>query len=284
MGHRAVVALAAGVLGASGCSSSMHARPRVDPILYSEPAANAITFWGHACSYIDVGGFGIVTDPVFAPTWAVLRHRMLPIPPPEAYDQTRIVLISHAHEDHLDPKALARFSSRTVILAPAPAVRFLLKRGIRARVMRPGGEYSFPGGTIIAVAAHHPGGRYAVMKARGDGRALGYVIRTPSATLYYSGDTNYFDGFAAVGATYRPDIVLLNVNRHLHSRDALSAIADLGDPTVIPTHYGAYSGPSARLASRWRGELVRALGPLVVPLEVGESMPLSQARRRSGGT
>lgn len=255
----------------TGCSASSHPRPTTDPVLYREPPPNAITFWGHACAYIDIGGFGIVTDPVFAGTWAIVRHRLIPIPPPEAYDQTQVVLISHAHQDHLDPKTLARFSPWTVILAPAPAAKYLAKRGILAHVMKPGDEYRFPHGSIIAVAARHPGGRKS-LKARSDGRALGYVIRTENVTIYYSGDTEYFPGFAAIGTMYRPDIALLNVNRHLHSQDAQLAVADLGASIVIPAHYGAYSGPSARLAQRWRAELVAALGPSVVPLEVGESL------------
>ena len=268
---RVFLALMVVIAFASGCIPAIHTRPRVDPVLYSEPSTNAITFWGHACAYIDVGGFGIVTDPAFTGTWAIVRHRLIPIPPPEAYDQTRLILISHAHQDHLDPKALARFSPAAVILAPAPAAKYLLRRGIRAHVMVPGDEYRIPGGSVIAVAALHPGGRYAV-KARADGRALGYVIRTSKTTIYYSGDTNYFSGFSAIGRNYRPDIALLNVNRHLHSSDALSAIADLGAPVVIPAHFGAYSGPSARLATRWRAELVRALGSTIVSLQVGERL------------
>ena len=266
-----LLALMVVIACASGCAPTIHARPRVDSLLYSEPSTNAITFWGHACAYIDVGGFGIVTDPAFMNRWVILRHRLIPVPPPEAYDQAQVVLISHAHQDHLDPKTLARFSPGTVILAPAPAAKYLSRRGIRAHVMVPGSEYPIPGGSIIAVAALHPGGRNAI-KARADGRALGYVIRTAKTTIYYSGDTEYFSGFTAVGAKYRPDIVLLNVNRHLHSSDALLAIADLRAPIVIPSHYGAYSGPSVRLEPRWRRELIQALGATIVPLEVGESM------------
>jgi len=257
----------------AGCAPGVHTRSHADPMLYTEPSANAITFWGHACVYIDMGGFGIVTDPAFMDRWAVLRRRLIPVPPSEAYDQTRLILISHAHQDHLDPKALARFAPGTVILAPSPAARYLHHRGIRALVMVPGSQYPIPGGSVTAVAACHPGGRYAV-KAKADGRALGYVIRTKSATIYYSGDTKYFSGFSAIGREYRPDVVILNVNRHLHSSDALSAIADLGAPIVIPAHYGAYSGPSARLAKRWRNELVLELGSTIVPLEVGERMRL----------
>jgi L-ascorbate metabolism protein UlaG (beta-lactamase superfamily) len=271
MTQRGLLVLLVLVSSADGCASTTHTRPRIDRALYPEPKANAITFWGHACAYIDLEGFGIATDPVFMGRWAVLRHRLIPVPPPEAYDQTRVVLISHAHHDHLDAPSLARFSPSTVILAPAPAVAYLARHGIRAQVMRPGSEYAIPGGSIIAVTAFHPGGRLS-FKSQADGRALGYVIRTRKTTLYYSGDTKYFGGFEVIGTEYRPDIALLNVNRHLHSKDALLAIADLGAPIVIPSHYGAYSGPGFRLGARWRGELVQALGSAVVPLEVGEAM------------
>ncbi|HEY6571789.1 MAG TPA: MBL fold metallo-hydrolase [Candidatus Eisenbacteria bacterium] len=241
---------------------------------YSEPERDAITFWGHACAYIDVSGIGIVTDPVFVDRYAAIRRRLIPPPPPEAYDQTRIVLISHAHHDHLNAATLRRFPANSVILAPAPAARYLARRGIRAHVMRPGDKYEIPGGFIVAVQAHHPGGRHS-LKARADGQAVGYIIRTALSTIYYSGDTEYFPGFAEIGDRYDPDIALININAHLQSPDAIQAVADLGMPIVLPIHHGAYDGKSVRHGPRWRGELARALGPTVIPIEVGESYPLS---------
>src|SRR5690349_13066814 len=169
----------------SGCAALGPGAQGTDPLLYPEPPFNAITFWGHACVYIDVGGFGIVTDPVFARRYAVIRRRVIPAPPPESYDQAGLILISHAHHDHLDPSTLARFPKGAVVLAPAPAAAYLRRHGIAARVMRPGSQFQIPGGVVIAVAALHPGGRHS-LKARSDGRALGYVIETSSSTIYYS--------------------------------------------------------------------------------------------------
>src|SRR5437867_975913 len=83
MTHGALLALMVLIACTSGCASSIHQRPHVDGVLYPEPSANAITFWGHACAYIDVGGFGIVTDPVFMQRWVVVRHRLIPIPLPK---------------------------------------------------------------------------------------------------------------------------------------------------------------------------------------------------------
>lgn len=249
-------------------------------MISAEPERNAITFWGHACAYIDVAGVGIVTDPVFTNHYATIRRRLVPAPAPEAYDQTRVVLISHSHHDHLSAKTLERFPRDAVILAPAPAVRYLARRGIAARVMAPGDEFAIPGGSIVAVAAYHPGGRHS-LKARADGQALGYVIQTSEATIYYSGDTEYFDGLAAIGSRFDPDIALLNINAHLHSPEAIVAVSDLGMPIVLPIHYGAYNGKSVRLGPYWRAELARAIGPTVVPIEVGESFPILPEARQA---
>ena len=140
--------------------------------------------------------------------------------------------------------------------------------------MRPGDEYVFSRGTVIAVAAHHPGGRNS-LKARHDGRALGYVIRTPQRTIYYSGDTEYFEGFADVRRQHAPDIAILNINAHLNSYEAVLAIGALGYPIVLPTHCGAYGGFNAHNNSGWRAELKRLMGDVLRLLEVGESLDLS---------
>jgi L-ascorbate metabolism protein UlaG (beta-lactamase superfamily) len=257
----------------TGCAPAVFLKYREDPVLYKEPPRNAITFWGHACSYIDIEGFGIVTDPVFETRYSVFHKRKIPSPPAQTFDQTSVVLISHAHLDHLHPETLARFASHTVVLCPAPSAKKARESGRWVMVMKPGDEFSFPGGTITAVLAHHPGGRSS-RKARADGGALGYVISTSRLTIYYSGDTDYFPGIAQIGERYRPDIAILNLNVHLKPQDALRAAEDLGMPVVIPTHTAAYDGPHAGRDFRYRGEFVKLMGPLAVPLRVGESLPL----------
>ncbi|HEU4724494.1 MAG TPA: MBL fold metallo-hydrolase [Candidatus Eisenbacteria bacterium] len=278
MDFRRLGACALLVVLATDCAGVSHLHQGPSSMYAPEPEPNAITFWGHACAYIDVGGVGIVTDPVFTDHYATIRRRLIPAPPASAYDQTDVVLISHAHHDHLNAATLRQFPADAVILAPAPAARYLRQRGIRARVMAPGDEFAIPGGSIVAVAAHHPGGRHS-LRARADGRAVGYVIRTPYATIYYSGDTEYFDGFADVGARFDPDIALMNINAHLHSPEAIVAVAELGMPVVIPIHHGAYNGKNFRHGPRWLGELEHALGPTVVPIDVGESYLLPAVAR-----
>jgi len=260
------------LLAATGCGASQLAA--ADPTLFPEPARNAVTFWGHACCYIDVDGFGVVTDPCFEES-VPLRRRKIGAPPRERYAAARVVVISHAHHDHLSPATLATFPPETVVLCSKPAAKHLEETGLAVRVLAPGEHYDYPGGRITAVAALHMGGRWGI-RGRADGRALGWVIETPYGTVYYSGDSNYFDGFAEVGNRYRPDIAILNISGHLRGADAVFAAFDTRATRIIPAHHGAYGWLffGAREEPHDADELERLLSPLLVTLEVGESLPL----------
>jgi len=253
---------------------------QVEPSTYPDPARNAITFWGHACSYIDVNGTGIVLDPVFE-TWLWQRHRFIGSPPDPALRDARVVLISHAHDDHTSPKSLARFPKDTVVLCPKPAAEFLAKEGIEAKAMAPGEQFTIGDVRIVAVPVFHPGTRNGLQRGA-DGRALGWVIETLEATIFYSGDSDYCSSFADVGWTYAPDIAILNVNGHLKPPDAARAAADVGAPVVIPSHWGAYSYWMVGGNRHPRGEkqLERLLGDRLHVLRVGQSFKLDAARAK----
>lgn len=259
-------------LGA-GCAGSSPGQPAIVSRLPVTPTTNAITFWGHSTCYIDIDGLGIVTDPVLSKGYSPLHRRKAPIPLPSSYHNAEIVLISHAHHDHLSKSTLRQFSDSVTILCPEPCAKIIRELGKCIVVMVPGDSYRIPDGQITAVAAHHPGGRNST-NAEPDGRALGFIIETDYGTIYYSGDTDYFEGISEVGLAYRPDLVLLNVNGHLPARDAFRAFRDLGSPRVIPIHAAGYGGPKARMNLRQHAEFAELLGPLASPLRVGESYPL----------
>lgn len=247
------------------------------PELFPTPPRDALTFWGHACVYIDIDGVGFVTDPVFERS-VYLRSRRSPVPPVSSYAGAQVVLISHTHDDHMSPETLRTFPERVVILCPQPSAKHLKDVGRTVQVMKPGDTFELGEVRITAVAAHHPGPRFGI-DAVADGRALGYIIETPLATIFYSGDTDYFSGFSNVGTTYRPDIAILNVNGHLASTDATRAAWATDAPIVIPTHWGGFKywlvGGNKR--PRDYETLSRVIGERLHVLEVGQSMPLGRA-------
>jgi L-ascorbate metabolism protein UlaG (beta-lactamase superfamily) len=142
-------------------------------------------------------------------------------------------------------------------------------------MMKPGDSHPTPGGSIVAVAADHGGARYS-HGARSEGQSLGYVIRSPHRTIYYSGDTRFFLGFERVRLTHRPELSILNINGHLHSADAVSAALAVGAPKVLPVHYGAYGYlifPEYKKPLGYK-KLKNELGPALVELDLGESLYL----------
>ena len=266
-----VLAAAASLAGCTGLA-------KVEPSRYPDPKRDSVTFWGHACSYIDVGGMGIVTDPVFDKS-LYQRRRFIGSPPDEALRAARVVLISHAHDDHLSPSSLRRFPKDVVILCPKPSAEFLAKEKISARAMAPGQAFEIGGVRIVAVTAFHPGTRKGFQRGA-DGRALGWVVITPRGTIFYSGDTDYCSTFSNVGRAYAPDIAILNVNGHLEPPDVARAAAALDAAVVIPTHWGAYRYLLVG-GNRPRGEdeLRRLLGKRLHVLQVGESLALEPTAR-----
>lgn len=264
----------AALVGLAGCAYTV-AKP--DVTTFDVPPRDAITFWGHACCYIDIDGFGIVTDPVFdTRTWG--RTRNIGAPRRGAYAGARVILISHAHDDHLSPTTIRTFPDSVVVLCPAPAANHAAEAGKRVKAMALGDVYAFPGGRIHAVAAHHPGSRRGV-DAEADGRALGYVIESRFGSIYYSGDSDLFGGFADVGSRYAPRITLLNVNGHLVGDDAVAAALATRSPIIVPMHFGAYGFYFWKGYPRPRTEdaLDRGLGPALHVIALGESLPLAFA-------
>lgn len=248
------------------------ATPSAD--LFPVPARDALTFWGHACVYLDVEGVGIVTDPVFDSRFFP-RFRRIAAPPRESYAEADVVLLSHAHNDHLSEKSLQTFPENVVILCPEPCVQYLDHVGRTVKAMHPGDTYQVGEVRITAVAVYHPGTRWS-LSAASDGGALGYVIETPAGTVFYSGDTEYYAGFSEVGWKYQPDVAILNLNGHLPSSDAARAAWALGAPVVIPAHWGGYKWWLRGGNKRPRDEegIARLLGDRLLVLDVGESVPL----------
>lgn len=274
----AVLLLLASLCPALAASNALCA-PREDAAFFPPPARDHVTFWGHACCYIDVGGFGIVTDPVFAGRY-FLRRRGIPIPPAGSRAGTRLILVSHAHMDHLDTETIAMFPDSAAVLCPWTVAEHLEGSGRAVTVMRPGDVFDYPHGKIIAVRAEHPGKRWAWWGEQQDG-AIGFIITTPHGTVYYSGDTSYFEGMNDIGTAWRPEIAIISITPHLKAEDAIRAVWATRAPRVIPVHFGAYDylffGPLEH--PRGYEEIERMVSDQVVLLQPGQDLPLERGRR-----
>ncbi len=247
------------VAAALAIGAESHAQPLVGE--QRKPGAvgvaeQAITFIGHSSFLVQMQGLGVLIDPVFATRLIVLRRqrragvRVKDLPTIDA------VLLTHAHMDHLNRpslRAVVKEMRRRGRVAPVAVV----PNGVRDLVadlgfskvveLRWWESAAVEGLKVTATPAKHWGARMFKDTHRGFG---GYALEGVGAeTVYHSGDTAYFGGFAEIGRRLAPSIALLPIGAyfpdsyrsvHTSPEEALQGFLDLGAETMVPMHYNTF--------------------------------------------
>jgi L-ascorbate metabolism protein UlaG (beta-lactamase superfamily) len=210
-----------------------------------------ITYLGHASVIIEVDGLKVLTDPLLRRRVLHLR-RVAPRATAEQLAGTDLILISHAHHDHLDTRSLKLVGGSPRVLCPEPARRAVASAGLAPEVMAAGGHVRVGDVEIEAVHADHDGRRYPHQR-RSD--ALGFVVRGTAGSAYFAGDTGWFEEIGEVGEV---DVALLPVAGwgphlgpgHLDPDEAASAAARISPRVAIPIHWGTYERMAMKLIGR----------------------------------
>lgn len=199
-----------------------------------------IQYVGHATVVIDLDGVRLLTDPLLRSRVAHLR-RVVPVDA-KALRGVDAVLISHAHYDHLDLPSLERLGKKLPVVVPRGLGRLLRKRRFESVLEVELGEtFSVGALEIRTVEAEHDRGR-GPFGVSAD--PLGYVV-SGSASVYFAGDTDIFDGMAEIGPV---DVALVPIwgwgpglgAGHLDPERAARAVALIEPKSVIPIHWGTY--------------------------------------------
>ena len=243
--------------------------PPENLLLPPRPGMRAI-WLGHSSVLVEIDGVRIMTDPVLSqrasPFQFVGPERLHP--PPIALDQLSgidAVVISHDHYDHLDMDTIRQLARR--------GTHFYVGLGIGAHLER----WSVPASqihemdwweqaVIKGVAIHCTPARHYAGRKSMDNSTLwtSWMIKGPSHSVYYSGDTGYAPHFAdtrkRLGA---PELALLKVGAygetwldiHMDPESAVQAFIDLGASTLLPVHWATFN-----LAYHaWEEPIVRTL-------------------------
>jgi L-ascorbate metabolism protein UlaG (beta-lactamase superfamily) len=248
---------------------------------------------GHATTSIDIDGFRVLTDPLLHRRVAHLRRRW-PQPDPPAVD---LLLISHAHIDHLHLRSLRSIGTEVPVVAPA-GTGSLVRRAGFTRVIEvcEGDVVEVDRATVTATHARHPSGRGP--HSRIDARPLGYLIDVAGHRTYFAGDTDLFDEMSELGAV---DLALLPIwgwgptigVGHLDPERAVEAVDRIRPRVVVPIHWGTYAPENLRsVQPTWLGapatEFARRMEGVVasraVVLQPGDAIDLDIPLPRDGSS
>ena len=224
------------------------------PVLVSN-GQMGVTFIGHASFFLQIGGENVVVDPNFARWLFVLKRLRKPgvrIPDLPPID---LVLITHAHFDHLHRPSLRAIVQHTkqhrgsgpTAVVPEHVFDLVSDLGFRDVVeLNWWRSYRHRDVTITHVPSRHWGARILRDAHRGYG---GYVLRGGKHSIYHAGDTAYFSGFREIGTRLCPQVALLPIgaynppqfrNVHTSPGDATRAFLDLNSRWMVPMHYGTF--------------------------------------------
>jgi L-ascorbate metabolism protein UlaG (beta-lactamase superfamily) len=216
----------------------------------SHPPAGivAATFVGHATVMITTPATRVLTDPLLGNFLFGLRRVKAPGIADADRADVSLVLISHAHRDHLHRASLRRLPRAATIVVPPHCAGLVRRLGFAAVVeLGPGQSLTHADVEVTAVPVRHSGVRgFGDYARRG---ASGYVIASPAATIYFAGDTGYFSGFTEIGRRFRPDVAILPIagyepapfrEEHMSPLDAIYAFEDLGARVLIPITHGSF--------------------------------------------
>ncbi|MFF0176534.1 MBL fold metallo-hydrolase [Micromonospora profundi] len=217
----------------------------------------AIIWYGHATALIEIEGRRVLLDPMWSdrcsPSGLVGPRRLHE--PPVRLDELPpldAILISHDHYDHLDMATVQA-------LTAGQSAPFLVPLGVGAHLDRWGvpaeriieldwaESHRVAGLEITATPAQHFSGR----GLRRDGTLWSsWVVAGSRRRVFYTGDSGYFDGYAAIGAEHGPfDATLIQIGAydrawptiHMFPEEAVDAHQDLRGGLLIPVHWATFN-------------------------------------------
>ncbi len=214
-----------------------------------------LTFIGHASFFLQMGGQNILIDPNFARWLFVLKRLRQPGVHLRDLPAIDMVLVTHAHFDHLHRPSLRAIvqhtrrkqGNRPVIVVPRQVFDLVSDLGFEDVVeMDWWTNYRHRGVSVVHVPSRHWGARIIKDAHRGYG---GYVLRDSKHSVYHAGDTAYFSGFREIGQRLAPELALLPIgaynppsfrNVHASPGDATRGFLDLKSRWMVPMHYGTF--------------------------------------------
>lgn len=206
-----------------------------------------ITWIGHASFLIQTPEHSVLIDPNWAKWLKVIKR--IRQPGLEIHDLPAIdlVLVTHAHFDHLDRKTLRTIASDQAIVVPENVGGLVHDLGFdQVRELRHWQSFELGSLKVTLTPARHWGARVLHDSHRGFG---GFHIQYGDRTVFHCGDSAWFEGFTEIGERLPVEIALLPIGAyeaptkrdvHMNPEQAIDAFLQLQARTLVPMHFGTF--------------------------------------------
>lgn len=209
---------------------------------------------GHSTVLVRVDGFTILTDPVFGARIGVgigpfvigMKRLIAPAVTLAKLPVPDLILLSHAHMDHLDRPSLRKLENQatTVITAAGTSDLLRVKRYRSVHELRWDDSCQVGPVKVRAFEVKHWGARTRTDVHRGYN---GYLIEAGRHRIVFGGDTAYTDTFRKVRSSKPVDLAIMPIgaydpwiHAHCNPEQALEMANQAGAEFVLPVHHQTF--------------------------------------------
>lgn len=224
-----------------------------------------ITYLGHSCFLLNLGGTLVLFDPFISynPLAANINKEEI---------EADYILLSHAHQDHTADAEYFAKKNNASIVAIYEVCEWYKAKGLENVVpMNIGGKVHLPFGTVRMVTAVHssvlPDGTYG-------GNPAGFVVETADKTFYFAGDTALTYDMKIIAEQYHIDFAFLPIGGQLTMDidDAVMAANWVGAKKIIGMHYDTF--PFIQINPIETLEVARQAGKQLTLMQIGETIEM----------
>ncbi len=230
-----------------------------------------IAYVGHATVFINFFGTMILTDPIYSNrVGKIIKRRVAPGIKLEELPPLDLVLVSHAHFDHLDRQTLKKLAPKTRTLIIAKNCRDLVEDLGFEKIMEldwdqkyeehnsPQSPLTLRGEApslriregelrILSFRPRHWGTRVPWERIKRGYNS--YILSKNAVNIFFAGDTAYSRTLIEALKNHQIDIALLPIGAysppyfrtfHLSPEDAARMFEEMGAKILIPIHWGVF--------------------------------------------
>ena len=294
----ALIALAPVLFAAYAASMNEDAAAAAHPEPASWPSDElTISNLGHATLLMNYFGVRVLTDPslfsrvglAFDSLFSIGPKRVTPPPlKPNDLQQLDVILITHAHMDHLDIPSLKALPKTAIVVACDKCASLISPLGFKdVRELRWGEETIVKGLKVRAMGARHWGKRWPPY---GENYGFNsYLLEKDGHRMLLACDSADTDLFAAVAAN-PPDVAAFSIGaydpwiwNHANPEQVWSMFEQTHAHWLVPIHWGTFKLSREPMDEPLK-RLIAAAGPeadRIVLRQIGGTwtMPARATRR-----